>query len=126
MEQTTQTKERHLRGLLTKKPFYRLLPDVPAKPDGTPLTSLGEKMVIRDKKAYQEVTQADFQRELDPASHAINDRNVYINYRKGQDGLYYEEDFPRYAFAYQQEILRLVRMVFLYAPITERIVQAPL
>lgn len=104
MEQKTQ-KKRHLKGLLVKKPFYRLLPDVPAKLDGIPMKSLAERAVIKDDKAYQEVTQSDFQRELDPASHAINDRNVYINYRKGDDGLYYEEDFPRYAFAYQQEIL---------------------
>lgn len=104
MEQTTQ-KKRNLRRLLIKKPFYRLLPDVPTRLDGVPMTSLAERAVIRDDKAYQEVTQSDFQRELDPASHAINDRNVYINYRKGEDGLYYEEDFPRYAFAYQQEIL---------------------
>lgn len=102
---TTQKQERRLRGLLLKKPFYRLLPDDPAKVTGKTLTSLGDKHVIKDKKVYQEVTQAEFQRELDPASHAINDRSIYINYRRGKDGLYYEEDFPRYAFAYQQEIL---------------------
>lgn len=105
MTTTQEPNRKKLRSLLVKKPFYRLLPDVPVSQDGAPLTSLGEKVVIRDNKAYQEVTQADFQRELDPASHAINDRNIYINYRKGSDGLYYEEDFPRYAFAYQQEIL---------------------
>lgn len=105
MAQTTQTKKKNLRGLLTKKPFYRLMPDAPAQVDGT-LNSLGEKKVIRDNKVYMEVSQADFQRELDPSSHAINDKTVYINYRLNkEDGLYYEEDFPRYAFAYQQEIL---------------------
>lgn len=105
MEQKTEKKKRKLRSLLVKKPFYRLLPDTPARANGSPLNSLGEKVVIRDNKAYTELSQADFQRELDPAAHAINDRTVYINYRKGEDGLFYEEDFPRYAFAYQQEIL---------------------
>ena len=105
MEQNTKTQKRRLRGLLTKKPFYRLLPDDAAKPTGHRLTDLSDKYVVKDTKVYEEVTQADFQRELDPASHAINDRSVYINYRRGKDGLYYEEDFPRYAFAYQQEIL---------------------
>jgi hypothetical protein len=109
MEQTTQKQNRKLRGLLIKKPFYRLLPDVPDErtPNNSSLLrDLGEKAVVRDNKVYMEETQADFQRQFDPESHAINDRNVYINYRKGSDGLYYEEDFPRYAEAYQQEIFR--------------------
>lgn len=105
MEQTTQTKTKNLRGLLTKKPFYRIMPDTPERTDFGVLKDTSERIVIKDNLAYMLVTQADFRRELDPASHAINDRNVYINYRKGNDGLYYEEDFPRYAFAYQQEIL---------------------
>lgn len=105
MEQTTQKQKRKLRGLLTKKPFYRIMPDSPDRTDFSVLRDTNEKIVIKDNLAYMEVTQADFRRELDPSSHAINDRTVYINYRKGDDGLYYEEDFPRYAFAYQQEIL---------------------
>ena len=97
---------------MTKRPFYRICPDVPSRSD-TPLRDLGEKFVVKDDLVYMEVTQADFRRELDPSSHAINDRNVYINYRYNkEDDLYYEEDFPRYAFAYQQEILddRLARL----------------
>ena len=111
MEQQIQTKK-FSRGLLTKRPFYRICPDVPSRLD-TPLRDLGEKYVIKDDLVYMEVTQSDFRRELDPASHAINDRNVYINYRYNKDDdLFYEEDFPRYAFAYQQEILddRLARL----------------
>jgi hypothetical protein len=105
MVQTTQ-KQKNLRGLLTKKPFYRLMPDTPERTDFGVLRDTNEKIVIKDNLAYMEVTQADFRRELDPASHAINDRNVYINYRYNpKDDLYYQEDFPRYAFAYQQEIL---------------------
>lgn len=89
------------------------MPETPDRSDWQPLLNTDERIVIRDNLAYMEVTQSDFRRELDPASHAINDRSVYINYRYNEkDGLYYEEDFPRYAFAYQQEILddRLARL----------------
>ena len=104
MAQSAQEQTRKLRGLLRKKPFYRLLPDDSAKLASI-TTELSDRYVVKDTKVYETVTQADFQRELSPSSHAINDRSIYINYRKGKDGLYYEEDFPRYAFAYQQEIL---------------------
>ena len=110
MEQQVQ-KKKFSRGLLTKRPFYRVCPNTPTRE--STLRDLGEKYVIRDNLVYMEMTQADFRRELDPASHAINDRNVYINYRYNEkDELFYEEDFPRYAFAYQQEILddRLARL----------------
>ena len=114
MEQAIQNKK-FSRGLLTKRPFYRVCPDIPNESNraGKPLRDLGEKYVVKDDLVYMEVTQADFRRELDPSSHAINDRTVYINYRYDKDtDLYYEEDFPRYAFAYQQEILddRLARL----------------
>ncbi len=114
MEQANESKK-FSRGLLTKRPFYRVCPDVPSEHNraDVPLRDLGEKYVVKDDLVYMEVTQADFRRELDPASHAINDRNVYINYRYSEkDELFYEEDFPRYAFAYQQEILddRLARL----------------
>ena len=105
MTATQEQNKSKLRSLLVKKPFYRLLPDTTERFVSGELHSLDEKIVIRNNKVYMEETQADFQRQLDPNSHAINDRNIYINYRKGSDGLYYEEDFPRYAFAYQQEIL---------------------
>lgn len=114
MEQAIQNKK-FSRGLLTKRPFYRVCPDVPSESNraGTPLRDLGEKYVVKDDLVYMEVTQADFRRELDPSSHAINDKTVYINYRYDKETeLFYEEDFPRYAFAYQQEILddRLARL----------------
>ena len=111
MEQAIQSKK-FSRGLLTKRPFYRICPDVPERDDWA-LHDLGEKFIIKDNLVYMEVTQADFRRELDPSSHAINDRTVYINYRYNkEEDLFYEEDFPRYAFAYQQEILddRLARL----------------
>lgn len=114
MEQANESKK-FSRGLLTKRPFYRVCPDIPSEQNRAevPLRDLGEKYVVKNDLIYMEVTQADFRRELDPSSHAINDRTVYINYRYSEkDGLYYEEDFPRYAFAYQQEILddRLARL----------------
>ena len=108
MEQTTKKG----RPLLTKKPFYRVSPETNER-GASPLLDIGEQPVLRDRVLYMEVTQADFKRELDPNAHAINDRNIYKNYRQSDaDGLYYEEDFPRYAFAYQQEILddRLARL----------------
>ncbi len=110
MEQ--QNVKKRKRGLLTKKPFYRISPEASPRSDAAALHNVGEKPLMPDGVVYTEVTQADFLRELDPSSHAINDPNVYINYREGKDGLYYEEDFPRYAFAYQQEILddRLARL----------------
>ncbi len=99
-------KEKNLRGLLVKKPFYRIMPDSFRRIDNGILKSTNEKVVRTDSLTYLEVTQADFLRELDPASHAINDPTIYINYRYNkEDGLCYEEDFPRYAFAYQKEIL---------------------
>lgn len=114
MESQTQTEKKKLRRLLVKRPFYRTLPDVQKQNcSDAILANLGEKTPVIDRLMYTEVTQADFLRELDPNSHAINDRSVYINYRyNDKDGLLYEEDFPRYAFAYQQEILddRLSRL----------------
>ena len=101
-----------LRGLLTKRPFYRTSPESLGI-SGRALNNVAERSMTADKVFRIEVTQADFRRELDPSSHAINDRTVYINYRYNkEEDLFYEEDFPRYAFAYQQEILddRLARL----------------
>jgi hypothetical protein len=69
--------------------------------------------MTNDKVFRIEVTQADFIRELDTDSHAINNRELYKSYmQKDEDGLYYEVDIPRYAFPFQQEILddRLARL----------------
>ena len=104
MAQETQTKERKLRGLLTKKPFVRTNPKEDLSATTKLLSSLAEKTPTHDKVFYNELTQADFLREYDISSHAINDRSIYINYREGNDGLFYEEDFPRYAFPFQSEI----------------------
>ena len=101
---TATTTKVSLRGILTKKPFRRILP-------GGNLPAIGsfqeplEQSVIYDKLEYQIETQEDFLRQLDPSSHAINDPNIYKTFmQKDDDGLYYEMDFPRYAFPFQQEI----------------------
>lgn len=108
----TQNRKISKRGLLTKKPFYRPLPDSSGNGLGT-TTHIWEQSIWDTSIDYEIVRQSDFIRELDTNSHAINDPNVYKTYRQnGEDGLYYEEEFPRYAFPFQQEILddRLARL----------------
>ena len=110
MENLEQTKQR--RGLLTKKPFYRINADVGQKVD-EPRREIGEGPLVIDHLNYDIVTQEDFARELDPNSHAINDREIYQTWmQRDEDGLYYETEWERHAFAFQQEILddRLVRL----------------
>ena len=111
MAQTTENKT-FRRELLTKKPFYRLNADVGQKSD-FPRTDIGEQRIVGDKLNYDIVTQEDFLRELDPNSHAINDREIYQTWMQSdENGLYYETEWERHAFAFQQEILedRLVRL----------------
>ena len=99
-------------GLLSKRPFYRISPDYGmSKP--RVFNNLAEQQVSNDKVMRVEVTQADFIRELDTDSHAINNREIYNTYmQKDEDGKFYEVDMPRYAFPFQQEILddRLARL----------------
>lgn len=106
------TQKKNRRELLTKKPFYRINADVGAKDDHSK-GKIGEQPIIKDDLVYDIVTQSDFLRELDPNAHAINDRTLYQNWvQKEEGGLYYEEEWERHAFAFQQEILedRLVRL----------------
>lgn len=80
---------------------------------GQEITNTAESSVTADKVIRTIVTQADFIRELDTDSHAINNKELYKSYmQKDEDGLYYEVDIPRYAFPFQQEILddRLARL----------------
>ena len=101
-----------LRGLLTKRPFYRTSPQSLGI-SGQELMNTAERSVTADKVIRTVVTQADFIRELDTDSHAINNKELYKAYtQKDEDGLYYEVDIPRYAFPFQQEILddRLARL----------------
>lgn len=100
------------RELLTKKPFYRIDATVGKKTDFQ-RGQIGEQQVIMDNLVYDIVTQEDFLRELDPNSHAINDKELYQNWQQEEEGgLFYETEWERHAFAFQQEILedRLVRL----------------
>jgi hypothetical protein len=109
---TTQAKTVSLRGILTKKPFRRILPGGGAPAIGSFHSPL-EQAVTFDKLEYQIETQEDYIRQLDPSAHAINDPEIYKTFmQRDDDGLYYEMDFPRYAFPFQQEILddRLARL----------------
>lgn len=109
---TTQTPNKKMRELLTKKPFYRINPSAKEKAV-TQTTIVGEQPPVMDELEFDIVTQADFMRELDPNSHAINDTSLYQNWvQSDDDGLYYESQWERHAFAFQQEILedRLVRL----------------
>ena len=109
--ETTETKT-FRRELLTKKPFYRINADVGQK-SYFPRTDIGEQRIVGDKLNYNIVTQEDFLRELDPNAHAINDKTIYQTWmQQDEDGLYYETEWERHAFAFQQEILedRLVRL----------------
>ena len=70
------TQEILLRGLLTKRPFYRTSPESLGI-SGRALTSVSERSTTQDKVFRVEVTQADFIRELDTDSHAINNKELY-------------------------------------------------
>lgn len=108
----TTEKQQTKRELLTKKPFFRINPDVSVRLNAK-RTDIGEQPITNDMINYEIVTQADFLRELDPNSHAINDKEIYQNWvQQDKDGLYYETEWERHAFAFQQEILedRLVRL----------------
>ena len=109
---TTQNKEIPKRELLLKKAFTRVMPHT-AVSYSLPTKYVGEQPVVDESIYYEQIPQSNFIRELDPSGHAINNREIYKTFRQnGADGLYYEEDFPRYAFPFQQEILndRLARL----------------
>lgn len=66
-----------------------------------------EEACVPDYLHRKIVTQEDFMRELDPYGHLINDREYYPDiYRKNpEDGAWYLEEVPRYAFSFQSVIL---------------------
>ena len=64
---------------MTKRPFYRTSPESLGI-SGRALTSVSERSMTNDKVFRIEVTQADFIRELDTDSHAINNRELYKSY----------------------------------------------
>ena len=110
LEIATMKKEApELRELLTKKPFTRVMPNGHYDHGvryGDPI----EESPTNDYLYRKIVTQEDFARELDPYGHLINDREYYHDIwrqdtRDGNEGLWYLEEVPRYAFSFQYVIL---------------------
>lgn len=101
----TQTQFK-VRDLLSKKPFTRILPDGHYD-HGYIWNELSEMPVKEDRLRRKIVTQEDFMRELDPAGHLINDKELFpdIWQKNDEDGKWYVQEIPRYAFSYQQIIL---------------------
>lgn len=99
-------KDNELRELLTKKPFTRVKPDGHYN-HGERFGNVMEETETSDFLHRKIVTQEDFLRELDPYGHLINDREYYpdIYRRNPEDGKWYLEEVPRYAFAFQSVIL---------------------
>lgn len=104
-ESTLQSKQ--LRELLTKKPFTRVLPDGHYDHGYVMSNDVSEIPVTKDRIRRKIVTQEDFLRELDPAGHLINDKELFpdIWQQNDEDGRWYIQEIPRYAFSYQQIIL---------------------
>lgn len=96
----------NVRDLLTKKPFTRILPDGNYD-HGYVLNEVSEVAPIHDSLKRKIVTQEDFMRELDPAGHLINDKELFpdIWQKNEDDGRWYVQEIPRYAFSFQQIIL---------------------
>lgn len=92
--------------LLTKKPFTRVMAQGHGK-HGEVRGRVGERPLPNDKLVRTIVTQEDFMRELDPYAHLIYNREYYPDiWRKNEDdGRWYIEEVPRYAFAFQRIIL---------------------
>lgn len=106
MDAVLETTNKRLRDILTKKPFTRILPDGHYD-HGYVLNDLSETPVTRDVIKRKIVTQEDFLRELDPAGHLINDKELFpdIWQKNEEDEKWYVQEIPRYAFSYQQIIL---------------------
>lgn len=96
----------NVRDLLTKKPFTRILPDGHYD-HGYVLNEVSEVAPIHDSLRRKIVTQEDFMRELDPSGHLINDKELFpdIWQKNEEDGRWYVQEIPRYAFSFQQIIL---------------------
>ena len=106
MADTTTNQGEMLRDLLTKKPFTRIMPDGHYD-HGYVMNEMQEMPPVRDSLRRKIVTQEDFLRELDPAGHLINDKELFpdIWQQNEEDGRWYIQEIPRYAFSYQQIIL---------------------
>ena len=101
----TSQNDKRIRELLTKMPFTRVMPD--STDLGHLIDEPMEVPVKRDRLRRKIVSQEQFLRELDPAGHAINDHSLYpdIWQKNEEDGRWYIQEIPRYAFSFQQIIL---------------------
>lgn len=101
----TAQNDKQIRELLTKMPFTRVMPD--STDLGHLIEEPTEVPVKRDRLRRKIVSQEQFLRELDPAGHAINDHSLYpdIWQKNEEDGRWYIQEIPRYAFSFQQIIL---------------------
>ena len=101
----TVQNDKQIRELLTKMPFTRVMPD--STDLGHLIEEPTEVPVKRDRLRRKIVSQEQFLRELDPAGHAINDHSLYpdIWQKNEEDGRWYIQEIPRYAFSFQQIIL---------------------
>ena len=106
MDAVLEKTNKKLRDLLTKKPFTRILPDGHYD-HGYVWNELSEVPVKHDHLRRKIVTQEDFLRELDPAGHLINDKELFpdVWQQNEDDGRWYIQEIPRYSFSYQQIIL---------------------
>jgi hypothetical protein len=96
----------NIRELLTKKPFTRIMPDGHYD-HGYTWDDVSEVPLVHDRLRRKIVTQEDFMRELDPAGHLINDKELFpdVWQKNEEDGKWYIQEIPRYAFSFQQIIL---------------------
>lgn len=101
-----QINNNHIRELLTKKPFTRIMPDGHDS-SGVIIGEPQEEHVPIDRLVRERRTQEDFMRELDPSGHLIYDKEYYPDIWRfdEESGRYYLQEVPRYAFSYQRIIL---------------------
>lgn len=106
MAETAIQDKKQMRELLTKKPFTRIMPNGHYD-HGYMTNDVSEVAVTHDFLRRKIVTQEDFLRELDPAGHLINDKELFpdVWQKNEEDGRWYIQEIPRYAFSYQQIIL---------------------
>lgn len=94
------------RNLLVKKPFTKLSALGSGGEEIPSASNAGMKTVKNDRLMPVEVTQSEMLRQLDPSAHLIYNKDYYPDiWRQDEDGRWYIEKVPRYAFAYQRIIL---------------------
>lgn len=102
-----KTKTKNKRSLFVKKPFTRITAIGHGDKEMDVIGNPKWEIVRRDNMVRRKITQEDFEREYDPLGHLVYDREHYpdIWRQNDQDGHWYIEEVPRYAFAFQKIIL---------------------